>query len=237
MRKSSGEAGNRLARIRFFRHENTISFIFARIMLEYHIRPAYQKWLADPVARLLIRRLTPNAATLLSLLAGLLAGVAIALGSGLAGGALLVLSGFFDTLDGTLARLRGESSLQGAMYDIVSDRCVESAVILGLYLYDPAGRGVGCLLMLSSVLVCVTTFLMAGIFLRNDSEKSFNYSPGLMERPEAFIMFLLMLVLPGWFTPLAILFVALVFYTSWVRLCETARAMAHAGSEDENRLP
>lgn len=164
--------------------------------------------------------ITPNGVTLLSMLTGIAAGGAIAYAQPLIAFALLMISGWLDTLDGTLARLTGNTSPVGAMYDILADRVVECAVMLGLLFLAPEARGVWVALMFASVLLCVTSFLVAGIFLKNDGEKSFNYSPGLMERPEAFLIFILMLFLPAWFAELAIIFTGLVLYTAGIRLIE-----------------
>ena len=128
----------------------------------------------------------------------------------------LITSGFFDTLDGSLARSQQATSNRGAVFDIIADRAVEWGVILGLYFYDPS-RSLLCLLMMGSILLCITSFLVVGMFQENTSEKSFHYSPGLMERAEAFIFFSLMILLPQFFTVLAILFVALVLLTAILR--------------------
>ncbi|MCP3679332.1 MAG: CDP-alcohol phosphatidyltransferase family protein [Gammaproteobacteria bacterium] len=89
---------------------------------------------------------------------------------------VLLLSGYFDALDGTVARASGRSSAQGTMLDIVSDRVVEFAVIFALFLADPLQRGAWCLLMLGAVFICVTSFLVVGIFHENTSHKGFHYS-------------------------------------------------------------
>lgn len=132
----------------------------------------------------------------------------------------LLLSGLCDVLDGSLARHQNKTSPIGAALDITADRLVEFAIILGLFLIDPHKRGLPCLLMLGSVLLCITTFLVVGIFSKNKSEKGFHYSPGLMERTEAFMFFTLMMLFPSYFTPLAAIFFVLTFFTAGKRLHE-----------------
>ena len=100
----------------------------------------------------------------------------------------LVFSGFLDTLDGSIARHRKMSSDSGAVFDITADRLVEFAVILGLYFVDPSQRGLYSLLMLGSILICITSFLVVGMSLQNKTEKSFFYSPGLIERTKPFFL-------------------------------------------------
>lgn len=136
------------------------------------------------------------------------------------GVALLGLSGFCDTLDGSLARAKNLSSPRGAVLDIVSDRLVELAILIGLYLYAPQERGLLVIGMLGGAFLCVTTFLVVGIFQENHSEKSFHYSPGIMERTEAFIFFSLMILLPPFFASLAILFIGLTSLTAFIRITQ-----------------
>lgn len=72
--------------------------------------------------------------------------------------------------------------------------------------------------MLSSVLICVTSFLVAAVLEKTTGNKAFYYSPGLMERAEAFIFFIFMMLLPFTFSVLSIVFVVLVLYTAIVRI-------------------
>ncbi len=195
-------------------------------MLETYIRAHFQRVLIDPIAKVLAQHFSPNQITVLSLIAGLLAALCIALGWNLLAFFLLLLSGYLDMLDGTVARLTGRSTAFGTMLDIMCDRAVEWAVIMGLYAVEPSTRGWLCLLMLGSVLMVVSSFLVAGIFVKNDGNKSFNYTPSLMERPEAFLFFVLMIFFPAWFCWLSLLFIILVLYTALLRMWQTHKNLA-----------
>ena len=195
-------------------------------MIEHYLRPAYQHALVNPVARQLKSHCSANFITLLSLITGVAAAYAIAVQHVASGLSLLLLSGYLDTLDGTLARLQGKSSAIGTIYDIMADRTVEIAMVIALYWIAPEERALLALGMLGSILLCVTSFLVAGIFVAKEGEKSFNYTPGLMERPEAFIMFISMILLPAWFMPLAVAFIGLVLLTTIIRLKETVHVLA-----------
>ena len=81
---------------------------------------------------------------------------------------VLLISGYFDALDGTVARMAEQNSAKGTMIDIISDRIVEFAVIFALFLVNPLHRGVCCLLMLGAILICVTSFLVVWIFHENN---------------------------------------------------------------------
>ncbi|MEQ1789119.1 MAG: CDP-alcohol phosphatidyltransferase family protein [Rickettsiales bacterium] len=194
-------------------------------MLETYIRSHFQRVLIDPIAKVLAQHFSPNQITIFSLITGLFAALCIALGWNLLACGLLLLSGYLDMLDGTVARMTGRSTAFGTMLDIMCDRTVEWAVIMGLYAVEPSTRGWLCLLMLGSVLIVVTSFLVAGIFVKNDGNKSFNYTPSLMERPEAFLFFMLMIFLPAWFVWLAVFFVVLVLYTAALRMWQTRKIL------------
>ncbi|MGM0439504.1 MAG: CDP-alcohol phosphatidyltransferase family protein [Chlamydiota bacterium] len=135
----------------------------------------------------------------------------------------LATSGYCDTLDGSLARLQNRPTSLGTVYDITSDRLVELATVLGLYAYAPQERHLLSLLMLGSILICITTFLVVGIFSENTSKKSFSYSAGIMERTEAFIFFSAMILLPQHFNNLAAIFTIMVFITALIRIREFRR--------------
>ena len=190
-------------------------------MLEARFKSCYQKYfLKTLLSYPAIQKLSPNIATLLSLITGICVLPALYFNQSLLATILLLLSGYLDTLDGALARLRGGASPLGTVYDIMSDRVVECCIVLGLFSVDSGMRGVWALCMLCSMLICINSFLVVGIFVQNQSVKSFHYSPGLMERAEAFIFFALMIWLPAQFIPLAVLFSLLVSWTGWKRIRE-----------------
>lgn len=188
-------------------------------MLEHYIRSPYQRLLVDPIAKQL-HHLSPNIVTLIAGGLGPLIILALAHQHNSLALGILLLSGYLDTLDGTLARLQSASSDKGTVLDIVMDRLVEFSVVFGFLLQAPAQRAIVCCLMLGSILLCVTSFLVVGLFSDNDSEKSFYYSPGLMERPEAFAVFAAMMLLPAAFMPLAYSFVCLTTLTTVIRVVE-----------------
>src|SRR3990167_10796597 len=130
----------------------------------------------------------------------------------------LVLSGFLDTLDGTVARLSGNTSAAGSVLDIVCDRIVESVVILALFAVDPSHRSWLAFFMLMSCYICITSFLVIGIFTKNKSAKEFHYSPGLIERTEAFLFFIAMMWWPDYFGLLSSIFICLVLLTSYLHI-------------------
>ena len=189
------------------------------LMLETYCRPLYQKIAVNRVALWLSNQglVKPYQVSLAALILGLCVPVALVGHQPLLASVLLLLSGYCDTLDGSLARCGEQSSPNGTVLDILCDRTVEFAVMLGLFLQAPESRGIWVIGMLGATLLCVTSFLVVGIFSENASQKSFHYSPGLIERAEAFLFFLMMLWMPSQFSGLALLYIVLVTGTAVYR--------------------
>lgn len=189
-------------------------------MLEQYVRHYYQRHFVDHVATIIGNKFTPTQVTILGGLIGCLVPFAIYYQQLFLALSLLLISGFLDTLDGTIARMQHQVSDVGSLLDIFMDRVVEFAVIMGLWFCAPSERSLMCLMMLGSIFLCVTSFLTVGIFSNNQSAKSFHYSPGLIERPEAFIFFALMLIIPDYFFVLSLTFTVLVCVTTYLRIYE-----------------
>lgn len=193
-------------------------------MIDSYLRPPYQSRIVEPLMRLRwLQIFSPNFITFLALCSGLSIAFFLYSHSIYQAFFALLLSGLLDTIDGSLARMKNTASPAGAFFDLFSDRFVEFAIVLGLFLYEPEARALYCILMLGSILLCVTSFLIVGIFSMNSSAKSFHYSPGIIERAEAFIFFSCMILLPDQFVPLAVIFTVLVFITGIIRLQEFTR--------------
>jgi phosphatidylglycerophosphate synthase len=137
--------------------------------------------------------LSANGATILAAAIGVTAGAAFGGQRNLLGVALLAISAALDALDGTLAREHGGASPLGGVLDLVGDRIVEAAVIIGIAwprpeLYLPA------LVLVVSWYVNITVFLTVGTALERRGPKLIEYPPGLLERSETLIFFALLAV-------------------------------------------
>jgi archaetidylinositol phosphate synthase len=189
-------------------------------MLEKYLRLYYQKWMVERLANKISSKIAPNSITFTSIFLGIFSAILLVLHHSYWAVVLLLLSGYLDTLDGTIARLANKISPFGSGLDIVGDRIVEFAIIFGLYLINPAIRATTTILMLGSILFCISSFLVVGIFTINDSEKSFHYSSGLIERFEAFIFFIAMILVPQYFNYIGNIFALLVALTAFIRMYE-----------------
>ena len=106
------------------------------------------KWVLDPLGRFFnALGFTPNMMTLLGMVGNTVGAFYLAQGELVTGGWLVVLMTPIDALDGTMARLRGESSDFGAFVDSVSDRYSELIIYGGLlYHFLRLGEPLGGLL-------------------------------------------------------------------------------------------
>jgi len=94
------------------------------------------KGVLDPIGAFFNRLgIYPNTMTLLGLAGNIIGAVLIALGHMTLGGIVVLIMGLIDTLDGTMARLRGMPSEFGAFVDSVTDRYSELVIFAGLLYY------------------------------------------------------------------------------------------------------
>ncbi len=90
------------------------------------------RWLSRPANWLIRHGVTPNALTGAGLVLGVIAAIVIAFGLFITGGALILVAGFVDVLDGAVARRAHATSNFGATIDSISDRYVDSFLLLAL---------------------------------------------------------------------------------------------------------
>src|SRR6185436_15146590 len=107
------------------------------------------KWVLDPLGGFFNSLgLTPNTMTMLGLVGNSVGAYYLARGELFTGGILVLLMTPIDALDGTMARLRGESGDFGAFVDSVTDRYSELIIYGGLlYHFLSLGQPVGGLLV------------------------------------------------------------------------------------------
>ena len=185
-------------------------------MIDTRLRHQLQPLFDRLGRRLHLTGVTPCQITVAAFLAGLVAGFLISrnwMGPALA---LLWLSGLLDVLDGTVARISGSASNTGALMDLILDRMVEAAVILGFYALTP-DHALAHLLFFVGVIFNFSTFLAAGVLFPNTGEKSMHYDPGILERTETFLLFTLMILWPAGRYVLLMAFNAVMFLTGILR--------------------
>lgn len=144
------------------------------------------KWVLDPLGGFFNRLgVTPNMMTMLGLLGNTVGAFFLARGEMLTGGIFVLLMTPIDALDGTMARLRGESSDFGAFVDSVSDRYSELIIYGGLlYHYLKVGDSLGGMLVFiaaaGSVLVSYVKARAEGL--------GYQAKVGLLTRAERYLV-------------------------------------------------
>ena len=104
-------------------------------------------WIHAALPFLFRRPMNPNFLTVTGALVSIVAALAFARGSFLAAGILVLAGGFFDLIDGVVARHHGVSTRFGAFLDSTLDRFVDMALLLGIAMYfAQTGRPGGVLL-------------------------------------------------------------------------------------------
>ncbi|MCL0034711.1 CDP-alcohol phosphatidyltransferase family protein [Dehalococcoidia bacterium] len=168
------------------------------------LRPTFGRFLSAPIARCLARTgISPNALTITGFLLNALVAGVLAGGYLFLGGFLVLFAGWFDMLDGALARISGKSTRFGTLLDSTVDRFSEAVVFLGLLVFYLAqGATLEILLIyftiVGSIMVSYVRARAEGLGLRSEV--------GLFTRPERVILLALGL-LPSRISPVALLVV------------------------------
>lgn len=134
------------------------------------------------------KNVNPNTLTVLGLLLALAASVCIAAGRLVPSGILLILSGFFDILDGVVARNTGTVTSFGGFFDSVLDRYSDLMVTFGILLFFLQGGDVTFVVLtgVASIGVAIIPYARARAEAAGVACRS-----GLMERPERIMLLIL----------------------------------------------
>jgi phosphatidylglycerophosphate synthase len=187
-------------------------------MLDARLRPLIDPPLNAAGRWLAARGASANALTILGLLVGLAAAVAVsqrAYGIALA---LIVANRIFDGLDGAVARVNGPSDFGGYL-DSLCDFAFYVAVPLGFAIAAPANALPAAILIASFTITGVSFLAFAAIAAKRGLEtsahgkKSFFYSTGIAEGAETIAVFVLMCAIPWAFAVIAYAFTALCLLT------------------------
>jgi len=129
---------------------------------------------------------SPNFYTFLTLLAGFAAAYAVFSGRFILGISLVLLSGFFDLLDGAVARAIQGTTKWGAMADSVTDKVTEIAIYFALAFYSTA-------LYLGATLA-ITTFMLSSYISKHAGALGAKQGGGLLERKERIFLIIVGLI-------------------------------------------
>jgi len=166
------------------------------------------KWVLDPLGRFFNRLgLTPNMMTMLGLAGNSVGAYFLAMGDMLTGGLFVLLMTPIDALDGTMARLRGESSDFGAFVDSVSDRYAELIIYGGLlYYFLSIGEPLGGLLTFGAAAGSVLVS-----YVKSRAETlGYQAKIGILTRAERYLVLAPSLVMGSFFPVLVYIGLAII---------------------------
>jgi archaetidylinositol phosphate synthase len=189
-------------------------------------RRAVLRSLQTRLARTLHRAgIGANRATITGGILGITAGVLFAYDDIAWGLLALALSGGLDAVDGTIAREFERATAFGGILDLTLDRVVEVAVLLGLIWAHPPLQ-LPAVVVVSTWYVNITAFMATGAAF-DASEKLIHYPPGLVERTEALLFFVLLALVPSFGAALCYVYATLEVATAIQRV---AYALRHLGA-------
>ncbi len=193
-------------------------------MLDRHARQLIDPPLNQIGRALAARGFTADGVTLIGLGLGLFAALLIMLGA--PGWALIPLlaSRIADGLDGAVARATRKTDFGGYL-DIAVDFLFYGAIPMAFVLNDPVTNGAPGAFLLTAFYFNGTSFLGYAILAEKhghktdaQGQKSLYYSNGILEGTETIVFFVILCLLPAYFSPLAWVFGALCFATATLRI-------------------
>ncbi|MGB0620654.1 MAG: CDP-alcohol phosphatidyltransferase family protein [Myxococcota bacterium] len=188
-------------------------------------------WIHTAFPFLFWRPISPDAMTVVGTLVAGAAGVAFAEGALRVGGCLLIAGGFFDLVDGVVARHFGIATRFGAFLDSSLDRVVDILAMLGLVVFFVRGDEVGWASLCA--LILVATVLTS--YAKARAELLIERMPGgFLERGER-IGLLVIGSLTGWLEPVLVVLGVGSCVTVGQRFLYAYREMGRLDREDAER--
>jgi len=185
------------------------------------IRHIAEQYSTAPVVRVLSRTgITPNTITIMGFLVSVAAGAVIAKELLLLGGGLVLFSGVFDMLDGSLARAKGQSTKFGALLDSTLDRLAEAAVLLGLLImyswqpstWEPWEPLIIYITFVGSVLVSYLRARAEGLGMKCEV--------GIFTRAERVVVLAIGLILGQWIEEALLITLCILAAFAWVTVMQ-----------------
>ena len=162
--------------------------------------------------------LSPNFWTLIGLVfalaSALVYGLSLEFGL-IIGGLLLLVSGFFDVIDGQVARVTGKTSQKGSYLDSMFDKIAEVAIFLGLLV---GGYAEPYLVLLAITLSLLVSYARA----KSDALNIKLQGVGIGERAERLLVIAIIGII-GYMEPAVIIVVVIAGITLVQRMIVTAK--------------
>ncbi|QLH10732.1 CDP-alcohol phosphatidyltransferase family protein [Nitrosarchaeum sp. AC2] len=161
---------------------------------------------------------SPNFWTVVGLLFALASAVVYGMGIEfglIIGGVLLLVSGFFDMVDGQVARITGKTSKKGSYLDSMFDKIAEVAIFLGLLI---GGYAEPYLVMLAITLSLLVSYARA----KSDALNINMQGIGIGERAERLLVIAIIGII-GYMEPAMMIVVVIAGITLVQRMITTAK--------------
>ena len=162
--------------------------------------------------------LSPNFWTMVGFVSALVSALVYGLGLEfglIIGGILLLVSGFFDMVDGQVARVTGKTSQKGSYLDSMFDKIAEVAIFLGLLV---GGYAEPYLVMLAITLSLLVSYARA----KSDALNIKLQGVGIGERAERLLVIAIIGII-GYMEPAVIIVVVIAGITLVQRMIVTAK--------------
>lgn len=192
-------------------------------MIDARLLPLQRRVLAPVADRLHRAGIGADRITLAGFGLGVLAAGAVALSLWPAALVLLALNRLADGLDGEVARRAGPTD-RGAFLDITLDFAFYALFPLGFALADPAANALAAAVLVAAFIGTGSSFLAfaliaerRGLKARAYPGKGIHYLGGLTEGAETIAVFAAMVLWPGAFPVLALVFAAACAITTLAR--------------------
>jgi len=191
-------------------------------MISQHIERGVL-WLKATVTRgMIVLRVSPNLLTLASLVPTAFAAYSLANGRFVAAGLWIILAGFFDVIDGAVARAMNRMTPFGALLDSVTDRASDAFIYIGAAMYfQRAGEPRYVFI----TLVALAGALMVSYTRARAENTVLDCKVGFAERGERMVLMLLALFFNRLGSGMWML-AGLAWLTTIQRLIHTHRALA-----------
>lgn len=140
--------------------------------------------LVKPIAEVFAKTgVTPNTLTFIGLVVGIAAAILFVYGQQILAGLVLLLCGFFDLIDGAVARVTGKETSFGGVLDSVTDRYVDF-LIFGAIIYAGLTETVILQGWIWGILAITGSFMVSYVRARAEAAGSGKLDVGIAERAE-----------------------------------------------------
>ena len=194
------------------------------------IRDRARNWI-NPVAEVFARTgVSPNTLTLIGLVIGVIAAFLFARGEQFLAGITLLVAGFFDVIDGAVARLLRKETAFGGVLDSVIDRYVDFMLYAGIVYAFMIGAIAEPGLILGwgwawGILAIAGSFMVSYIRARGEAAGSGKLDVGIAERAERLIILALGALLG--YTAYAVVIIVVITHITAVQRMVAAKKNLH----------